>query len=45
VNTKTNPRKVKKPIVKEWCYKPSDLAANGGLAWTSRPRSRHPNIV
>lgn len=25
VNAKTNPRKVKKPVIKEWCYKPSDL--------------------
>jgi len=25
VNSKGNPKKVKKPVVKEWCYKPSDL--------------------
>jgi len=25
VNAKTNPRKVKRPVIKEWCYKPSDL--------------------
>jgi len=25
VNEKSNPKKVKKPVVKEWCYKPSDL--------------------
>jgi len=25
INAKTNPKKVKKPVVKEWCYKPSDL--------------------
>jgi len=25
VNAKSNPKKVKKPVVKEWCYKPSDL--------------------
>jgi len=25
VNTKGNPRKVLKPVVKEWCYKPSEL--------------------
>jgi len=25
VNQKSNPKKVKKPVVKEWCYKPSDL--------------------
>jgi len=25
VKAKTNPRKVKKPVVKEWCYRPSDL--------------------
>lgn len=25
INVKTNPKKVKKPIVKQWCYKPSDL--------------------
>merc|ERR1712223_376156 len=25
VNVKANPRKVTKPVVKEWCYKPSDL--------------------
>jgi len=23
--SKSNPRKVKKPVVKQWCYKPSDL--------------------
>lgn len=31
VNTKANPRRVKKPVVKEWCYKPSELAAAGGI--------------
>ncbi len=31
VNTKANPRRVKKPVVKEWCYKPSELAAAGGV--------------
>jgi len=25
VNAKTNPKKVRKPVIKEWCYKPSDL--------------------
>jgi len=25
INVKTNPKKVLKPVVKEWCYKPSDL--------------------
>merc|ERR1719220_2363385 len=25
INVKANPTKVKKPVVKEWCYKPSDL--------------------
>jgi len=25
INVKSNPRKVTKPVVKEWCYKPSDL--------------------
>lgn len=25
VNTKTNPRRVKKPVVKQWCYNPKDL--------------------
>jgi len=25
VNAKSNPKKVKKPVIKEWCYKPSDL--------------------
>merc|ERR1712142_487299 len=25
VNSKGKPKKVKKPVVKEWCYKPSDL--------------------
>jgi len=25
INVKANPKKVKKPVVKEWCYKPSDL--------------------
>lgn len=28
VNTKKNPRVVKKPVVKEWCYRPKDLAEN-----------------
>ena len=27
INVKSNPRKVTKPVVKEWCYKPSDLKA------------------
>ncbi len=30
VNTKKNPRRVKKPVVKEWCYRPKDLAENPG---------------
>ena len=30
VNTKKNPRVVKKPIVKEWCYNPKDLLENAG---------------
>ncbi|XP_040570678.1 uncharacterized protein [Lepeophtheirus salmonis] len=25
VNTKKNPKKIKKPIMKEWCYNPDDL--------------------
>jgi len=25
VEAKVNPKKVKKPVIKEWCYKPSDL--------------------
>merc|ERR1711971_1128058 len=25
VNERTNPKKVTRPVVKEWCYKPSDL--------------------
>uniref|UniRef100_A0A0K2T262 Uncharacterized protein n=1 Tax=Lepeophtheirus salmonis TaxID=72036 RepID=A0A0K2T262_LEPSM len=25
VNTKKNPKKIKKPIIKEWCYDPKDL--------------------
>lgn len=25
VNAKTNPKKMKKPVIKEWCYRPSDL--------------------
>lgn len=25
VDTKTNPHRVKKPVIKEWCYKPSEL--------------------
>ena len=25
VNTKSNPRRVKKPVVKQWCYNPKDL--------------------
>jgi len=28
VNTKKNPRRVKKPVVKEWCYRPKDLINN-----------------
>ncbi len=28
VNTKKNPRRVKKPVVKEWCYRPKDLVEN-----------------
>ena len=28
VNTKKNPRRVKKPVVKEWCYRPRDLVEN-----------------
>ena len=28
VNTKKNPRRVKKPVVKEWCYRPKDLLEN-----------------
>jgi len=27
VEAQVNPRKVKKPVIKEWCYKPSDLAS------------------
>jgi len=27
VNERTNPRKVKRPVVKEWCYKPADLTS------------------
>ena len=30
VNTKKNPRRVKKPVVKEWCYRPKDLLENPG---------------
>merc|ERR1712048_1011938 len=25
VNERVNPKKVSRPVVKEWCYKPSDL--------------------
>jgi hypothetical protein len=25
VNSKTNPRVVKKPVIKDWCYRPSEL--------------------
>lgn len=25
LKAKTNPKKVRKPVIKEWCYKPSDL--------------------
>ncbi|CAB4066108.1 unnamed protein product [Lepeophtheirus salmonis] len=25
VNTKKNPKRIKKPIIKEWCYRPDDL--------------------
>lgn len=31
VNSKTNPRVVKKPIIKEWCYRPSDLKETPGV--------------
>jgi len=31
VNSKTNPRVVKKPVIKEWCYRPSDLAQTPGV--------------
>ena len=27
VNAKTNPRKVSKPVIKEWCYGPADQEA------------------
>lgn len=27
VNERVNPKKVKRPVVKEWCYKPSDLTS------------------
>ena len=30
VNTKKNPRRVKKPVVKEWCYRPKDILENPG---------------
>ena len=30
VNTKTNPRRVQRPVVKEWCYRPKDLEENPG---------------
>ena len=30
VNTKKSPRRVKKPVVKEWCYRPKDLLENPG---------------
>ena len=30
INTKKNPRRVKKPVVKEWCYRPKDLLENPG---------------
>lgn len=28
MNTKNNPRRVKKPVIKEWCYRPKDLLEN-----------------
>jgi len=31
VNSKTNPRVVKKPVIKEWCYRPSDLKETPGV--------------
>jgi len=31
VNSKVNPRVVKKPVIKEWCYRPSDLAQTPGV--------------
>lgn len=31
VNSKINPRVVKKPVIKEWCYRPSDLAQTPGV--------------
>lgn len=31
VNTKKNPRRVKKPVIKEWCYRPKDILENPGV--------------
>jgi len=31
VNSRINPRVVKKPVIKEWCYRPSDLAQTPGV--------------
>jgi hypothetical protein len=40
VETKVNPRKVKKPVIREWCYKPSDLRSPSSRAALSQLLSK-----
>jgi len=40
VETKVNPRKVKKPVIREWCYKPSDLRSPSSRASLSQILSK-----
>jgi len=40
VEAKVNPRKVKKPVIREWCYKPSDLRSPSSRAALSQLLSK-----
>jgi len=40
VEAKVNPRKVKKPVIREWCYKPSDLRSPSSRATLSQMLSK-----
>jgi len=37
VRVRTNPRKVKKPIIKKWCYKPTEESGSVETTTTERP--------